>query len=218
MDINYYLDNINLKDYGVFVSASTGLIGKPKFKEPVRQSWKTHHGEVVDLSKRYYESRNINLDCFIKAKSKEEFIVKINEFFQLFEASGTRRLMVIVDVNRPLVYEVYLSGQVDAKKIWSDSEMVGTFSLALVEPDPIKKVIKHTREGDITKTLSITITTSKVVDIHWGDGSVTYDVYGTAVAVTHDYAANGTYYAIVAGCIDEITSLTTTGTVLWSKL
>lgn len=218
MDINYYLDNVNLKDYGVYVSASSGLIGRPKLKEPVKQSWKTHHGEVVDLRKRYYESRNINLDCFIKAANKEDFIVKMNTFLQIFDDSLTRRLMVVVDVNKPLVYEVYLSGQIDPKKKWSDNEMIGTFSLELVEPDPIKRVVKHVRDGEETKTLSITITSTKILNIYWGDGSVTYDVSGTSVVVTHDYASNGTFYAIVAGCIDEISSFSTTGTVLWSKL
>ena len=218
MDIAYYLDGIDLRSYGVYISSSSGLISRPKVKEPVRQSWKTHHGEVIDLSKRYYESREIRLNCFIKAASKEEFILKTNAFLQLFDLPNTRRLMVVVDVNKPLVYEVYLSGGIDINKTWSNSSMVGTFSLEFVEPSPIKKVIKHVREGEPTKTLSITITTSKVVDIYWGDGSVTYDVYGTAVSTTHNYATDGTFYAIVAGCIDEITSLTTTGTVLWNKL
>lgn len=218
MEIAYYLDGVNLKNYGVYVSESSGLISRPKLKEPVKQSWKTHHGDVIDLSKRYYESRKISLDCFIKATSKEDFVTKLNTFLQLFDAANTRRLMVVVDVNKPLVYEVYLSGQIDPKKTWRDTEMVGTFSLELTEPAPIKKVIRHTREDEATKTLSVTITTSKVVDIFWGDGAVTYDVYGTAQTVTHDYSTNGTYYAIVAGCIDEITSLTTTGTVLWNKL
>ena len=126
--------------------------------------------------------------------------------------------MVVVDVNKPLVYEVYLSGQIDPKKTWRDTEMVGIFSLELTEPAPIKKVVRHIREDVNSKTLSITITTTKVVDIYWGDGSVTYDVSGTAVSTTHDYAANGTYYAIVAGCIDEIASITTTGTVIWAKI
>ena len=218
MDITYYLDGIDLRSYGVYVSASSGLIGRPKVKEPVKQSWKTHHGDVVDLSKRYYESREITLDCFIKTVSKEDFILKTNAFLGLFDLPNTRRLMVVVDANKPLVYEVYLSGDIDLKKTWRDTEMVGTFSLELTEPAPIKKVIRHTREDEATKTLSVTITTSKVVDIFWGDGAVTYDVYGTAQTVTHDYSTNGTYYAIVAGCIDEITSLTTTGTVLWNKL
>ena len=218
MEVLYYLDGVDLKNYGVFVSASSGLISRPKLKEPVKQSWKTHHGDVVDLSKRYYDSRKIMLDCFIVATSKEDFITKMNTFLQLFDASGTRRLMVVVDVNKPLVYEVYLSDQIDPKKEWSDGKMVGTFNLELIEPAPIKRVVKHIREGEPTKTLSVTITSSKVVDIYWGDGSVTYDISGTSVVTTHNYASNGTFYAIVAGCVDEITSFSTTGTVLWSKL
>lgn len=218
MEIAYSLDGVNLLTYGVYVSSSTGLINRPKLKDPVRQSWKTQHGEVVDLSRRYYESRKISLECFIKATSKEDFLTKMNTFMQLFDAPGTRRLMVAVDVTKPLVYEVYLSDQIDPKKKWSDSTMVGTFKLELTEPNPVKRVIKHVRTDAASKTLSITVTTTKIVDIYWGDGSVTYDVSGTGVVVTHDYSTNGTYYAIVAGCIDEITSLTTTGTVLWTKL
>ena len=115
MEVLYYLDGVDLKNYGVFVSASSGLISRPKLKEPVKQSWKTHHGDVVDLSKRYYDSRKIVLDCFTVATSKEDFITKMNTFLQLFDTSGTRRLMVVVDVNKPLVYEVYLSDQIDPK-------------------------------------------------------------------------------------------------------
>ncbi len=218
MEIAYYLDGVDLKSYGVYVSASSGLISRPKIKEPVKQSWKTHHGEVIDLSKRYYESRKIVLECFIKASNKEDFLSKMNTFLQVLDIAGTRRLMVVVDATKPLVYEVYISDQIDPKKQWSDSKMVGTFNIEMIEPSPIKKVIKHIRAAEATKTLSITISTPKVVDIYWGDGTVTYDVLGTSQVVTHDYSTNGTYYAIVAGCIDEITSLTTTGTVLWNKL
>lgn len=218
MELNYYIDGVDLKDYGVYVSGSSGLISRPKIKEPLKRSWGTHHGEVVDLSKRYYESRKVVLDCFIKAESKEDYVTKLSAFLQVFDASGTRRLMVTVLTSKPLVYEVYLPGDLDPKKRWSDTEMVGVFTLELIEPAPIKKVIRHIRTGVGTKTLSVTLTTSKVVDFYWGDGSVSYDVSGTAITVTHDYAADGTYYAIVAGCIDDITSLTTTGAEIWSKL
>lgn len=218
MELNYYIDGVDLKTYGVYVSGSSGLISRPKIKEPLKRSWGTHHGDVVDLSKRYYESRKITLDCFLKAESKEDFIIKLNAFLQLFDASATRRLMVTVMASKPLVYEVYLSGDLDPKKKWSDTEMVGVFTLELIEPSPIKKVIRHIRAGVDTKALSITLTTAKVVDIFWGDGAVSYDVSGTGTVATHDYSADGTYYAIVAGCIDEITSLTTTGVEIWSKL
>lgn len=35
---------------------------------------------------------------------------------------------------------------------------------------------------------------------------------------THNYASNGTFYAIVAGCVDEITSFLTTGTVIMEQV
>lgn len=38
MEVLYYLDGVDLKNYGVFVSASSGLISRPKLKEPVKQS------------------------------------------------------------------------------------------------------------------------------------------------------------------------------------
>lgn len=213
MDIKYYLDGVDIKTYGVYITESEGLLSRPKLKKTLSASWNDYHGEVVDLSKRYYESRKITLECFIKSTSKEDFLTKMNTFMQLFDASGTRRLMVVVDVDRPLVYEVYLSGDIDVKKKWSDSQMVGTFSIELTEPSPIKRVVKITGTS-----LSITISTSKLVDIYWGDGTVLKDVSGTSQVKTKTYGASGTYYAIVTGNIDEISSFTTTGTVLWSKL
>jgi hypothetical protein len=208
----YYLDGTDLKTYGVYVSASDGLLSRPKPKNPVSQNWPDHHGEVVDLTKRYYEARKIKLDCFIKATSKEDFVTKMNTFLALFDATGTRRLMVVVDATKPLVYEVYLSNAIEPKKSWSDAEMAGTFATELTESAPMKRVVKITGTS-----LSITLTTAKLVDIFWGDGAVTRDVIGTSQTKTHTYSS-GTYYAIVAGNIDDITAFSTTGTTIWSKL
>lgn len=213
MTITYYLDGVDLTTYGVYISESNGLLSRPKPKAIPTQSWANYHGEVSDLSKKYYEARKIVLDCFIKATSKEDFLTKMTNFLQVFDASGTRRLMVTVDPAKPLLYEVYLSSGIEPKKKWSDSTMVGTFTIELTEQSPIKRVVKV-----VGTSLTITITTTKMVDIYWGDGSVTYDVSGTTQAKSHTYGSSGTYYAIVAGPIDEITSLTTTGTVLWTKL
>lgn len=218
MDITYYIDGVNLTTYGVYISSSDGLINRPKPKQPVSASWKDYHGEVVDLTARYYESRKIKLNCFIKATSKEDFVTKMNVFLQLFDLPGTRRLMVAVDAAKPLVYEVFLSGDIEPKKKWSDGTMAGTFDLELTEPSPVKRVVRHIRTSDATKTISMTISSPKVIDIYWGDGTVTRDVSGTGIVVTHNYAANGTYYAVVAGNIDEITSYSTSGSIIWNKL
>lgn len=221
MEIVYKIDNVNLKDYGVFISASEGLLSRPKPKKTVAVDWADYNGSVVDLSKRLYEPREIELSCFIKADSQGEFIAKCNTFLNVFDKTGTRRLEVYVDYEttpKPLVFEVYSSDNLEFAKKWNSSTMVGTFKLKLTEPEPVKKVLKYTRTSDANKTVSITFTSAKLLNIYWGDGSHTYDASGTAITATHDFTANGTYYIVVTGNIDEITSLTTTGSIVWNKL
>jgi hypothetical protein len=216
--VKYFLDGIDLRQYGVYVSDSDGLLSKPKMKKPSSLSWPTYNGEVVYLAKKYYEPRMIKLDCFLKADSPNEFIVKLNYFLALFDQSWTRRLSVMADSTEPLLYEVYLEDGTDVKKKWNSTKMVGTFSLVLKEPEPIKRVLKYTRTSDADKTVSITLTSSKLLNIYWGDGSHTFDVSGTAQTFTHNYSSNGTFYIVITGNIDEITSLTSTAKLVWNKL
>lgn len=218
MNIAYYIDSADIKDYGVFIEGSDGLLSKPKKKKPFSNVWNDYHGEVVDLAKVYYESREIVLDCFIVADNKADFIVKCNAFLSLFDQANTRRLAVSVDGSEPLLYEVFAEDTINIKKKWSDSSMIGTFQLKLKEPEPIKKVIKYQRTGTGDQTVSITVTSSKLLNIYWGDGSHTYDVSGTNQTVTHSFSSNGTFYIVITGDIDAITSITTTGTIVWNKL
>ena len=218
MSIIYYLDGVDLLTYGVHVSSSKGLISRPKIKNPVSHNWETIHGESVDLASKYYEARDLELECFIVASTKQDFITKCGQFFDQFDKAYTRRLMVQVDELAPLVYEVYIPGEIEIKKEWKEATMVGTFTLKLREPEPVKRVIRYTRTGEGDKTVSITVTSTKVLNVYWGDGNHAFDLSGNTQTVTHSYTANGTYYIVVTGCIDEITSFTTTGTVIWQKL
>lgn len=218
MDVSYYIDGVDFKTYGVFVSSSKGLIGRPELKQPVTLNWETYHGENTDLSSRYYKSREIELDCFIPASSKGDFLSKSSAFLNSLDKAGTRRLMVVADIDKPLLYEVYFYGEIDISKKWRDGEMVGTFTVKLKEPEPIKKVIKYTRTSEGDKTASITVTSTKMLNFYWGDGLNTFDVSGVNQTITHPYLTNGTFYIVVTGNIDDITSLTTNGTVVWNKL
>lgn len=221
MEIIYKIDDVNLKDYSVFVSASEGLLSRPKPKANIKVNWADYNGEAVDLSKRLYEAREIELTCFIKADSQGEFIAKCNTFLNVFDKTGTRRLEVYVDYEttpKPLVFEVYSSDNLEFSKKWNSSTMVGTFKLKLTEPEPVKKVLKYTRTSEVNKTASITFTSAKLLNIYWGDGSHNYDASGTNQTITHDFTNNGTYYIVVTGNIDEITTLTTTGAIVWQKL
>lgn len=216
----YTLDGVDLRDYGVYVSGSDGILNRPKRKTPYSVSFDNYHGEMVDLNHNFVDVRTITLSCFIKADNKMDFIQKVNEFEQAFDGNGTHRLVLDVHPVKPLIYEVYAKDAIEIKKEWSDSLMVGTFTLKLTEPEPVKRVLKHIRISNATKTCEITIKSKKYVNIYWGDGSVDYDVAGQddAVTITHDYGTNGDYFPVITGCIDEITEFSTNAIIVWSKL
>lgn len=119
---------------------------------------------------------------------------------------------------KPLIYEVYIKDEIEVSKTWNDSLMVGTFKLKLREPEPVKKVLKHIRVSEATKTCEITLTSTKYVNIYWGDGNVDYDIAGKDVSVQHEYTENGDYFPVVTGCIDEITSFTTNAIIVWERI
>jgi hypothetical protein len=214
----YRLDGVDLKEYGVYVSDSKGVVNRPKLKEMAKVSWDNYHGEAVDLQHKFYEPREITLSCFIKANSKNDFITQVSKFQQLFDVNGTQRLVIDVHPIKPLIYEVYCQDEINVTKKWNDELMVGTFDLKLIEPEPVKRILKHIRVGDSTKTCTITMTTTKMVNIYWGDGTVDYDVSGTAITLSHVYETNGDYFPVITGCIDEITDFTTNAIVVWNKL
>lgn len=220
MNVVYKIDGVDISTYGVYVSASDGLLSRPNFKKPTAHSWPEYHGEVVDLNIRVYEPRTIQLDCFIVADSKEQFLTKCNTFLSIFEKSGTLRLFVSVDPDKPLLYEVYLDAGMDVKKIWSNHQMTGRFSIKLREPEPVKRVIRYTRNDEASKQVTLSIASSKLLNIYWGDGNHAFDVSGGASSkqITHNYTADGTYYIVITGNIDEISEFTHNGVLVWNKL
>lgn len=216
--LTYSIDGTDFKDWDIYVSESNGLLDRPKMKSPLSVEWADYHGEIVDLTNKRVEAREITLNCFMKANGKLDFVTKLNNFLEVFAKDGTQRLVVDIHPTKPLVYEVYNESGLTVSKRWNDDVMVGTFSLKLKEPDPVKRVVRHQRISDTSKTLSITITTNKAVTIHWGDGTKSEDIYGDNVTVTHTYANNGVYYAIISGVIEKISAFKTNGIVVWNKL
>lgn len=216
--MNYYIDNIDIKStYGVFISASSGLISNPKPKRPAARSWAEYNGEIPDLASTVYEARDIKLECFIKADNREQFLAKVYGFLDLFEKGRTVRLMVDVGASKPLVYEVFLNAQVDIEKAFDPGQLVGTFTLNLREPEPVKRVLKFEATAE-TLQASITMTSPKLVSIYWGDTTVTEDVSGTDKVTTHTYSAAGVYYIVITGNINQVTALTSNATLIWSKI
>lgn len=219
-DVEYYINDNNFKNFGVFVSESDGLIGKLKRKESLSVDWDNYHGKVVDKKRPRYEERTITLKCFIEASSKQAFIEWVNLFMAQFDVEGDVRFKVEFDgKDRPLVYEVYCPDDSDVSKKWSYNNdlMVGTFTLKLIECEPVKKVLRHISEN-ANSVASITVTSSKLLNIYWGDGTHTFDVSGTSKNITHVYANAGEYDILITGVIEDIKNFATNAIVVWNRL
>jgi hypothetical protein len=98
--------------------------------------------------------------------------------------------------------------------------MVGTFKIKLIEPDPVKRVLKHTVTSNETRVCTIDILSLKYCNIYWGDGTVDMDVAGSDEVqhITHTFDNTGEYFPIITGCIDEIQSFETNAIIVWNKL
>lgn len=211
--MKYFIDNIDIKDtYGISVSASVGVLDAPQLKKVTSYSWNEYHGETVDLKNKYYEPRVIELECFLVAESQADFITKVNSFQQmLLSATDLQMLRIEVTETTSLFYMVYMKDAIKIDKVWSANDMIGTFTLKLVEPEPIKKVLKHVKSGQTSQTgvvAQFQITTEKLINIFWGDGEASKDVKGNGSVIAHPYDKNGTYYIVVTGDIDAIETFT----------
>lgn len=220
-DVEYYIDGKNFKDFGVYVSESTGLVGRLARKEALQVEWDSYHGIVRDKKRPRFKERTIELDCFIEASSRSAFVEWMDLFFKQFDAEGNHRLKVeYAGATKPLVYEVELLDDSDPDKQWgkyNSDLMVGKFKIKLVEDEPVKKVLRHIGTT-VNTTAQIKVTSSKLLNIYWGDGTHTYNVSGTDTEVTHTYTEAGEYDIVITGVIEDITSLSTNAIVVWDLL
>lgn len=219
--LEYYLDGVNFKEYDIRVSSSSGVVDLPKLKTPQTVDWPDYHGEVIDLDDKRVQAREITLNCWMRATGKIDFITKANRLHAHFMRNGTARLMISLHPTKPLVFEVYAADGIAHDKRWHDDKMIGTFTLKLREPDPVKRVLRHQRSSRTTAEVKIAFKSDKMVTIYWGDGTADYDLYGDYTgdnAVTHTYTTDGTYYPIVAGVLEEITDFNTNAIVVWEQI
>ena len=219
--LNYYLDGINFKENGIRVEGSEGLIDGLKMKAPFSANWLDENGEVVDLSDPRYESREITLNCWIKAGGYMDFTSKITKLLTGLRQRGRHRLTVDINPTKPLVYEVYLPDGVPVKKTWNPNKMVGRFSLRMREPEPVKRVLKHIVTSEATREISVSFKSDRYYNIYWGDGEADFDIGGDAVkgvTIKHNYAGNGDFFPIITGVIQEIKDFNSNAIVVWNEL
>ncbi|PQL89775.1 phage tail family protein [Apibacter sp. wkB309] len=170
--ITYKFNGINCKDLGIVVSQSFGLTDMPKPKELLTANWSDEHGIEVDLANRVFEARIIKLNCYMKCNNEEDFISKSQQLNKLFLSSYSKGLVSLViefPYSKPLVYAVYLSGEINHTKKWRNGTFFSTFTLEFTEPEPMKltyATLQETREvkfnfNSIKKNTFITLYTIK---------------------------------------------------------
>lgn len=195
--ITYYIDGNELAStYGVHVSASKGLIGRPERKAPASVDYASEHGIRVDLSAPRYKAREITLSCFVHADSRDIMAGKINAFLSHIDMPGLHRMEVALDGRKSLFFEVYRDDSAYVNSDWSCARSIGTFSIKLVEPHPLKAVYGiGAAEGDVAE---FSLIAEQPVNIYWGDG--TCDTDATSGRISHEFARSAEYI-VMAGAV-----------------
>lgn len=219
-NITYTINGTDISTLGIRVSASTGVIGIPKFKAPQVTAWPDAHGEVADLRAKRCEPRDITLKCWCVASSPAVLIQRLNSLRNLLDVNTaqtdsvqTARLQIDVPGVSPLLFEVYLTDGITPTKKWHNGKLAATFDLKLREQEPVKRILRF--NGAATATLSFK--TIQTVSVYWGDGTADYDCVGTT-PISHTYQTLGTHYIIVAGDIDALQGFNTNASTIWSKI
>lgn len=133
-EVKYRFNGSDISEvYGVFVSGSTGLFGKPKRKYNV-YTFPGHSGHEVDMRSKTYDPRTIKLSCFLKASSDIDLINKHEKFTRaLLDIEEYATLSISVG-DKTITRKVYVSNISDMKKKWGEN--VGTFEVEFIEPNP----------------------------------------------------------------------------------
>jgi hypothetical protein len=137
MRIDYVFSGYSFSSYGVYVSESEGLLGKPARKKPETYEYPGESGHVADLSSVEYEPRKIKLSCFIKSAGVLSLIAGYNSFSALlYEQTAVKNLILKIDGQERLTFSVYVSEISELKKKFRDGANAGTFTVTFIEPQP----------------------------------------------------------------------------------
>lgn len=226
--IKYYFDDIDISTLNITIAKSSGVLDRPRRKSVLKTDWSAMNGNIPDLETNCVEERTLKLEGFITAANRIDFAEQINNFADLIGGTGYHRLTIEIDgVNKPLIYIVYSSNGLTIDKTWRQGNQVGTFSLTLTEPYSVKRILQLTANSATTLNLTITSSDEEDFDIFWGDKSHSVTNYGTTSTLNHTYSEEGSYFVVICGNIDKITSIKTGNTeitiatnpkIVWPKI
>lgn len=164
-EVRYSVNGKYFKDFGTYISSSEGLFDALKRKKINSYDWAEYHGSAPDLSNPKFEDREITLVGFVVGENWEVMKSNFDAIISEFQKAGTQRLLIEPFGLKALPYEVYMDDSISLKKTFKNGKMVGTFTLKMIEPNPIKKVLYFT--GD---TLNLSYNSPNETEIFYGNG------------------------------------------------
>lgn len=167
-EVIYSINGKYFKDYNVLISSSDGIGDGLKRKKVNTYDWPEYHGESPDLSNPKFEAREITLKGFVIGSNWDEMMENFNTILYEFQKTGTQRLLIEPFNMKTRPYEVYMEDSTPLNKTFKDGQMVGVFTLKLIEPNPIKKVLYLT-----DKTLNLSYNSPKETEIFFVNGEKT---------------------------------------------
>lgn len=182
-EVKYWLNGVFFKDYGVRVSSSPGLFDTLKRKAVQQYSWAEYHGDSPDLTRPRFEARTFELKCFIDGDNWKVMFNKFNTAIRdQFYKSGSQRLEIEPFGISKLAYEVYALDEIKIEKTFKEGRNIGVFSIKMIEPNPIKKVLKTTLDS-----FKLSYEIDSQTEIFFGDG--TKQIGRSNVSLIKDYSS-----------------------------
>lgn len=137
----WFLDGIDLfTAFGVFIEeGSTDFLRYPPKKQSIEHDWQDSNGREVDLSRVFFDQREIVLDMAIVCTDATDFFEKQKLLISNFTQPGIRRLTIASHQERS--YYVYYKECNNYKAVKAltgvDAGLFAhRFSMVIVEPEP----------------------------------------------------------------------------------
>ena len=208
-EVRYSINGKYFKDYGVYISSSDGLFDALKRKKVNTYDWAEYHGSSPDLSAPKFEQREISLKGFVVGDNWVSMKFRFDTIISELQKAGTQRLLIEPFGMKPLPYEVYMEDSSPLEKTFNDGKMVGIFTLKLIEPNPIKKVLRV--NGSM---LHLSYNSEFETEISYGNGEK--DIAYSNASLSKVLPSGS--IVVIAGNIENISNLITDAEVLWERL
>lgn len=172
--MSWKLDTIDLTNYGVYVSKSSGVLDLPRMVDN-STNWLDENGRdywqaVEDIK---YDDREIVLSCWIKAAGYASFKTKIAAFYAALTAAGVRSIET--PFGNTIAVTVQNAIQLSRKGSYLNSLQVGIFTLRLTVTGDVNFLVLNIARYFTYNTIATVLTRDlKIQKTLQGDSYATF--------------------------------------------